>query len=295
MSEAGPNLDVAIMRTLVAVGDLGSFARAAARVGRSESAVSLQLKRLEEQVGCPLFRRAGRGIALTEAGEILLQRARRFVEMNDEIIGALAGPAVRGVVRLGVPQDFAETWLPAALVRLARAHPAIRVETTIGRSPVLARKLERCELDLAMAFAQERQNKERWSTALPMCWIGPRGFVRAAIAEPLRLVVFDPPCFFRSAAGAALDAAGLSWSVAFTSPNLTGLWAAVGGGLGLTVRTPVGLPSQLAVLDSESGLPPLSSISITMGERSDGRRTPAMARLSEVLVATLDATLDAAF
>jgi len=295
MSEAGPNLDVAVMRTLVAVGDLGSFARAAGKVGRSESAVSLQLKRLEEQVGCPLFHRAGRGMALTDVGEMLLQRARRFVEMNDEIIGALAGPAIEGVVRLGVPQDFAETWLPAALVRFARAHPAIRVETTIGRSPVLARKLERCELDVAMAFAAARPNRARWSADLPMCWIGPRGFARVSAAEPLRLAVFDPPCFFRSAAGAALDAAGFSWSVAFTSPNLAGLWAAVGGGLGVTVRTPVGLPSQLVPLGGDAGLPPLPRLSLTMDERGDGRRTPAMARLSDVLVATLDATLDAAF
>jgi DNA-binding transcriptional LysR family regulator len=295
MSDVVRNLDIAVLRTLLAVGELGSFARAASRVARSESAVSLQLKRLEEQIGSPLFHKVGRKMALTDAGEAVFVYARRLVELNDETFSALAGASIEGVVRLGVPQDFAETWLPAALVRFARAHPAIRVETSIDRSPMLARRLERNELDVAMAFAASQSKRALWSSVVPMRWIGPQNFTRPHAADPLALAVFDPPCFFRSAASAALDGAGMSWSIAFTSPNLAGLWAAVSGGLGVTVRTPVGLPSQLRTLGPEAGLPELPVVTLTIDERGDGARTAAMSRLSDVLVGTLEATLDAAF
>ena len=289
------NLDVALLRTLIAVSELGSFARAAARIGRSESAVSLQLKKLEAQIGRPLFHRAGRGVALTDAGDVLLTYGRRLVELNDETLAAAAGASIAGAVRLGVPQDFADIWLPATLVRFTRTHPGIRVETTIDRSPALARKLDQGDLDLAMTIAPVRPSVALWSAPLPMRWIGPRGFAAAKAMDPLSLAVFDPPCFFRSAATAALDRAGIPWKVVFTSPNLASLWAAVSGGLGVTVRAPVGLPSQLMALDEEAGLPALPSVALVMTGCEARQRSAATARLSDVLVETLEATLDAAF
>ena len=295
MTNAARNLDVALLRTLIAVSELGSVSRAAARIGRSESAVSLQLKKLEAQIGRPLFHRVGRGVALTDAGDVLLTYARRLIELNDETFAAAAGASIEGSVRLGVPQDFADIWLPATLVRFTRTHPGIRVETTIDRSPALARRLEQGELDLAMTLAPVRPSVALWSAALPMRWIGPRGFVAASATDPLSLAVFDPPCFFRSAATAALDRAGIAWKVAFISPNLASLWAAVSGGLGITVRAPVGLPSQLLALGDEAGLPALPSVALVMTECCGRRRSAATARLSDVLVETLEATLDAAF
>jgi DNA-binding transcriptional LysR family regulator len=294
MNHPPRNLDIAVIRTLLAVAELGSFARAAARVGRSESAVSLQLKRLEEQTGEPLFHRVGRGMALTVAGEALVAYGRRLIELNDETFAALAGGTVEGTVRLGVPQDFAETWLPAALVRFARAHPSVKVETIVERSPALIRRLARSELDLAMLFSPSGANSAPWSAELPMRWIGPQGYAGSPASGPLPLVVFDPPCFFRSAAGTALDHAGMAWNVAFTSPNLVGLWAAVGGGLGITVRTPVGLPSQLRLLGAEAGLPDLPRISLALGVRADGEHNAAASRLTEMLIETIETTLGAA-
>lgn len=295
MSGGPRNLDVALLRTLVAVSELGSFARAADRIGRSESAVSLQLKKLEEQIGRSLLHRVGRGLALTDAGEVLLTYARRVIDLNDETFIAAAGASIEGTVRLGVPQDFADIWLPATLVRFTRTHPGIRVETTIDRSPALARKLERGELDLAMTIAPARPSGALWSADLPMRWIGPRSFAAATDMAPLSLAVFDPPCFFRSAATAALDRAGIPWKVSFTSPNLASLWAAVSGGLGVTVRAPVGLPSQLLALGQDAGLPALPSVALVMTGPDDRQQSAASARLSDVLVETLDATLDAAF
>jgi DNA-binding transcriptional LysR family regulator len=189
------NLD---LRTLVAVERGGSFARAAERVGRSESAVSLQLKRVEEQIGQPLFHRAGRNMVLTEAGERMLAYAERLIALNDEAVGATVRPRLDGIVRLGVPADFAETWLPTALARFARLCPSVKVETTIERSPALAARLGRGGLDLAMAFAAGSPDQARWSGTIPMAWIGPRDYRRHG-EDPVRLAVFDPPCLFRAA------------------------------------------------------------------------------------------------
>lgn len=280
---------------MIAVDDLGSFARAAAKVGRSESAVSLQLKRLEEQVGFPLFQRIGRNMTLTDAGDALIRNARRLVELNDEAFSALPGAAIAGTVRLGVTPDVAESWLPVAMIRIARAYPAIRVQTVVNRTPMLIRQLDRAEIDIALTFATERATDALWSAALPMCWIGRRGYARAHASAPLALAVFDPPCFFRAAAGAALDAAGISWNITHSSPNLMGLWAAVTSGLGVTVRTPIGLPAQLTPLDADAGLPGLPTVAMVLRQRSGGETTPAMSRLSDILIETLESTLDAAF
>jgi DNA-binding transcriptional LysR family regulator len=295
MSGQQPNFDIAVLRTLIAVDELGSFARAAAKVGRSESAVSLQLKRLEEQVGFPLFQRTGRNMTLTDAGDALIRNARRLVELNDEAFSALPTASVAGTVRLGVPPDVAETWMSVALIRVARAYPAIRVQTVVDRSPMLMRQLDGSEIDIALTFVTERATDATWSTKFPMCWIGPRGYSRSNVSAPLALAVFDPPCFFRAAAGTALDAAGISWNIAHSSPNLMDLWAAVTSGLGITVRTPIGLPSQLSALDARAGLPELPTVAMVMKQRGNGDATPAMSRLSDILIETLEATLDAAF
>jgi len=286
------NFDLSVLRTLVAVERNGSFARAAERVGRSESAISLQLKRLEEQIGQKLFQRAGRSMVLTEAGERMLGYAKRLIALNDEAVGATLRPAPDGTIRLGVPSDFAATWLPTALARFTRLCPDVTVETTVERSPALTARLARGELDLAMAFAAEPPEAARWSGLIPMAWIGPRGY-RRHDEDPVRLAVFDPPCLFRAAGEAALDRHGIGWSVEFRSRSLASLWSAVTAGLGITVRTPEGLPPQLTTLGETAGLPPLPATSLALFERVDDT-PPAAARLAELLTDTLATTLGAA-
>jgi len=122
------NLDIDVLRTFVAAQQLGAFNRAAKQVGRSQSAISQQIRKLEDRVGQPLLRKQGRGLVLTAAGEILLAYARRILDLNDEGVAALRGVAINGVVRFGLPGDFAETWLPAALGRFKRAHKMVPVE-----------------------------------------------------------------------------------------------------------------------------------------------------------------------
>lgn len=294
------NLDMDVLRTFVTGIDLGSFAKAANRLGRSPSAISLQMRKLEDQVGQPLLRRNGRGLALTEPGEMLLGYARRLLDLNDAAVSAVAAPGLSGGVRLGLPQDFTETGLPTVLARFARLHPAVRVEAHVERDLVLRAEVEAGRLDLALVWdATGAATEGRLVTHLPLVWIGPRagaGFAAhpplpTPLPRPLPLALFGPPCLFRHAAIGALDAAGIPWRVAFSSPGLAGLWAAVSAGLGVTLRTPHGLPPTLRSLDpDEAGLPPLPGLVLRLVRGASGG-DPAVDRLAELLCDTLtDAT-----
>jgi DNA-binding transcriptional LysR family regulator len=283
------NLDMDVLRTLVAAQQLGGFNRAANHVGRSQSAISQQIRKLEERVGQPLFRKQGRGLALTEAGEIVLAYARRIVDLNDEAVAALRGFAINGVVRFGLPGDFSETWLPDALGMFKRAHPTVRVEATVDRYTSLVERLQKGQLDLAVLVAAEPRIDAELLARLPMAWIGS---ARSAEQEsqPLPLAVFEPPCLFRAAAISALDKAGVPWRIAFTSPSLSGLWAAVNAGLGVTVRTTANVPAGLTVLEERAKLPKLPSAYLCL---SGAGRTlsPAAARLRDILVETFPLNL----
>jgi DNA-binding transcriptional LysR family regulator len=279
------NLDTVVLRTLVSAMDLGGFGRAAEKLGRTQSAVSQQMQRLEEQVGEPLFRKQGRALTLTAAGEVMLGYARRMLELNDEAVTAVKGLAVAGAVRLGLPQDFAETGLPIVLARFARAHPGVRVEVRVDRNVVLLEQLARGQLDLALVFGSADVGESTQVAELPMVWIGPGDFSRSR-KEALPLVLFEPPCLFRQAGLAALDKAGIAWRISFSSVSLAGLWAAVGAGLGLTIRTPEGVPRHLRVLDKSHRLPRLATVDLRLHAASRSP-TPAVERLRQVLMETM--------
>lgn len=285
------NLDIDILRTLVTAQQLGGFNRAAQQVGRSQSAVSQQIRKLEEQLGQRLFRKEGRCLALTESGDVVLSYARRILDLNDEAVAAVRGIAIDGSVRFGLPADFAETWLPTALGRFKRAHPGVRIEVTADRRAILIDRLDKGQLDLALLFHDSMRSDAQTIATLPMAWIGAsRNKLKWAPDEPLSLAVFSAPCFFREAAIAALDRAGIPWHIAFTSPSLHGLWAAIDAGLGVTVRTVAGLPNQLVALDKRSGLPLLPTIDLSLHD--GGRKlTPAAARFKEIILETLAANL----
>ncbi len=285
------NLDIDFLRTLVSADDLGGMNRAAKHVGRSQSAVSQQMRKLEEKLGQRLFRKQGRGLELTEAGELLLNYARRMLALNDEAVAALQSAGLEGVVRFGLPSDFAETWLPTALGQFKRAHPLIRVEANVDRNSVLLDKLNKGQLDLAMFFGDSLPPNAERLARLPMVWI--RGSQRAwSPGEPVPLVLFEAPCVFRKAGIEALDAAGIPWRIAFTSPSLAGLWAAVDAGLGISPRTTAHVPQWLHVAGKGDKLPKLPSIDLSLYDR--GRSlTPAAARLKQILTDTIPPSLSA--
>jgi DNA-binding transcriptional LysR family regulator len=291
---AALNLDMDILRTLVLTQQLGGLGRAAVRVGRSQSAVSQQIRKLEDQAGEPLFHKQGRGLALTGAGEVMLAYARRILDLNDEAVAAVRGRAIEGAVRFGLPGDFAEAWLPAALGRFKRAHPTVRIEVVVvDRNRRLLERLDQGELDLVLALGSGARADAEPLAALPRVWIGPASAEAVwAPGEPVPLCLYEAPCFFRQAALDALDGAGLAWRVAFTSPSLAGLWAAVEAGLGVTLRTAAGLPAGVRALLGDTALPPAPEAAIALCLHDGGRAlSPAMARLRSIVVETLPANL----
>src|SRR6267378_1857299 len=285
------NLDTDILRTLVTARQLGGFSRAAQQIGRSQSAVSQQIRKLEEQVGQPLFRKEGRNLALTEAGDVILSYARRILDLNDEAVAAVRGSALEGTIRFGLPIDFAESWLPMALGRFRRAHPGIRIEANTERRAILIDRLDKEQLDLVLLFGGGLRSDALRLAKLPMAWIGSsKEKPNWQSDRPLPLAVFNPPCFFRETAIAALDRAGIPWHIAFTSLSLHGIWAAVDAGLGITLRTVTGLPNQLMALDKKSGLPslPLTHLSLHRGGRE---LTAAATRFKENFIGAVTANL----
>lgn len=262
------NLDMDALRSFVTGIDAGSFAQAADRLGRSTSAISAQLKKLEEQTGSALVRRAGRGLALTEGGEALLSYARRILSLNDEAVSAVQSPTLEGWVRLGIQEDFGETLLPHVLGRFARAHPRVRIEGRIGRNVELKEKIASGHLDLALAWDDGTASDAERIAALPLCWLGPAEedpLWQVGGGEPLPLAVLEAPCLLRTLACSHLDRAGIAWRIAFVSPSLGGLWAATAAGLGVALRTPFGRPSGVQVLDAaEHSLPSLPSLGLSL-------------------------------
>ena len=168
--------DLDVLRSFSTGIALGSYARAADKLGRSTSAVSAQLRKLESQAGTPLLRKAGRGLELTEAGETMLAYAHRLLELNDEAVAAVNGTSLQGEVRIGLQEDLGESVLPAALARFGRAHPKVHIEACVARSPELQERLAAGQLDFALVWNvgwdPGTLHAER-VLRLPLQWIGP--------------------------------------------------------------------------------------------------------------------------
>ncbi|MRX08402.1 LysR family transcriptional regulator [Pseudoduganella sp. FT25W] len=282
--------DLDVLRTFVTGVDMGSFARAADKLGRSTSAVSAQLKKLEDQLGTPVLRKEGRGMVTTPAGESLLGYARRLLELNDEAATAVRGADLAGSVRLGIQQDFGEHVLTDVLGRFVRVHPRVRIEARAARNTELLELLNSGRLDLALAWEGGAATPHAVDVGrLAMRWIGAAddarlapALARADVQAPLPLVVMDAPCVMRSAATHALDQAGIPWRIAFTSPGLSGVWAAVAAGLGVTVRTTVGLPPSVRLLET-AALPPLPDIGLRL-YRAEAELHPPAQRLHDIVL-----------
>lgn len=283
--------DLDVLRTFTTGVDLGSFAKAADRLGRSTSAVSAQLKKLEQQAGTPIFQKSGRGLALTDAGETMLAYARRLLDLNDEAASAIHGIELEGWVRLGLQEDFGETLLPDILGQFARAHPKVRIEARVARNAELIDRVTSGRLDLALAWNNSvpLPNSER-VMEVPMCWVGsinPDMAWQKFGNAPLPLAALEAPCLLRTAAINALDRAGIAWRLAFISPSLGGLWAATAAGLGLTIRTPIGLPRTVQqILPEENGLPVLPKLGLDL-HRAEAEPAPVTARLASIILQAL--------
>lgn len=260
-----PNFDMDALRTMVVGIEMGSFARAASQLGRSQSAVSMQLKKLEDQAGQLLFRRNGRGLVPTEAGESLLIYARRIIGLNDEAAASVGATAAAASVRIGLPQDFFEDVMPDALAQFSQKRPGVHVEIRAGRNYALEEEINSGRLDVALAFFKPNStNHGILITSLPMLWFGGREMIRTVVEDPIPLVVFDHPCLFRQAAFQALEGKKLRWRLSLTTPSLPGVWAALRAGYGISPRTTHCVPPGIRDVGAEFSFPALPAIELRM-------------------------------
>lgn len=273
------NLDLDTLRTFSVTHDLGGLAQAADHLGRTPSAISLQMKRLQEDLGTSLFRKRGRGVALTEAGEVALTYARRILAIHDEFQDSMQGAKLAGNIRIGCAQDFAPV-LPSVLTHFASLYPRMQVELFIEGNASLADAIEKGRIDLAIVIGHEDRATAQTLGRIDLVWIA-----STALAPPqkqhLPLAVLGPQCAFRRCAIERLESSGIPYRIAANSPSLDGLWAALLGGLGVTARTEHNLPDGLISAGSLYGLPPLGQVPVTLhrNSRSDGVAVNRMAAL----------------
>jgi DNA-binding transcriptional LysR family regulator len=275
-----PALDPDLLRAFVAVADHRSFTRAAAALNRTQSAVSMQIRRLEDRLQVALFHRSKVHVELSPAGEGLLGYARRILALGDEAVGRLAERKVAGRVRLGVMDDYGQSVLPPILAGFAADYPAIDIEMETGLTSTMPARLgTRFDLVIAMHPAGNeagdllRQEPAVWAAA-PHCAIGE--------SDPLPVALYPPGCLFRKWATEALDAAGRPWRLAFVSHSSAVVEAVAAQGLAVTVVKSGTFPPSLRPL---SGLPPLPTAEIRLHQAANP--SAAATRLADRLRTTL--------
>ncbi len=273
------NLPTNLLRSFVAIVDTGSMLNASEQVFVTQSALSLQIKRLEELVQQTLFLREGRRLNLTQAGDVLLDYARRVLLLHDEAVAAVSAGRFAGPARIGMVQDFADTLLSGLLSRFSELHPEAQIYARVAGTAELQTLLDRRELDILLGFAAP--NDASAVTVAPMSWYGEPTL---ADRDVIPLAVLEEPCRFREAAIRGLEDAGLQWRIAVETPNLATLKAAVGAGLGITARTHLFLGDD-ATLDHER-LPDLPRVAAIL--RAGDKLDKAAQRLAELARETVE-------
>jgi DNA-binding transcriptional LysR family regulator len=277
-------MDLELLRSFVSVIDAGGFTRAGERVHRTQSTVSQQIRRLEESFGRPLLVRKGKRVAPTEEGERLLSYARRILALAEEARDVVARPAPDGIVRLGMPEDFAAYRLAQMLSKFARSRPGLRLDVRCDLSVRLRRDLARGEFDLALVKRDAGDESETGAVAVwpeRLRWVTSKRFPVDNSGNSLPLAVFEQGCLYRRRAIHALEAAGRTWRVAYTSPNLAGIQAAVSVGLGVSILPEVAVLADHRVLGPKEGFAKLSNTEVALVIRPDA--TPATRRLAGLL------------
>lgn len=268
------NLDVTALRSFVAVADSGGVTRAAGFLNLTQSAVSMQIKRLEDMLGQQLFDRVGRGLLLTNTGEQLLSYARRMVAMNDEAWTRLTCPNFEGNITLGVPHDIVYPVIPNVLRGFAHAFPRVRVELTSSFTQDLKAQFSRGEADLILTTEDQGGADSKTLCEIPMIWAGAPGG-QAWRKRPLRLA-FEERCAFRLTATKALDGAGIPWEYAASTTQTQVIEATISADLAVHARLEGTSPQHLERIPAASGLPPLPSKQINMYLRNTDQSPPLL-------------------
>jgi DNA-binding transcriptional LysR family regulator len=274
-------LDLELLRSFVSVVDSGGFTRAGERVHRTQSTVSQQIKRLEDDIGQPLLNRSGKDVTPTEAGERLLSYARRLLALAEEARDVMTRPDHEGAVRLGVPEDFAAYRLTKLLAAFARSHPALRLDVRADQSKYLKRDLERGDLDLALfkRDAGEKGGIAVWPDRVH--WVTSKSHPIRAKTGSVPLIGYPAGCLYRARAIHALESDGRTWHMAYTSSNLAGIQAAVAAGMGLSILSEMAIQSDHRVLTARDGFSPIDRTEVALVASPEA--SPATLRLADRL------------
>ena len=278
-----PVLDLKALQSFVAIVESGSFTAAAKQMNYSQSAISMQLQRLEESLGVALLARTSRQLKPTRAGREALGYAREMLRLNAELRERLSDSEIAGKVRLGLPADFA-LYLPETLALFAERYPQVEMEVRSELSVTLVKQVTACEIDMAIVTRESSARGGKQLRREPLVWVAAPGS-GAYLRRPLPLAVWPQgSCAFRSAATAALDRAGIAWRSAYENQAFGALRATVIAGLAVTVAIPSMVDSELRILQPEEvGLPELPTIDIRL-YRSTGRATLAATSLADLIV-----------
>lgn len=279
------DLQIDWLKCFVAVVDNGSLSAAAGAVHRSQSAVSMQLKKLESALGCRLLLRGPRQCELTDEGQRLLGYARRLLDLHAEARSAFHGAALTGRIRLGVPDDYAASYLTPVLRRFAPSHGAVDIELHCEQSTSLIPRIENGDLDLALVS----RDKPQQGTLLfhePMVWVGSPQF-ETWRRDPLPLAVYESASLARRGAVKSLAQQGRRYRMVYDSSSLAGQIAAVESGLAVAVLTRCSAPSHLQILGGEQGLGPLEPMEVSVFRSRGSHGNEAVDRLHELMVKTL--------
>jgi DNA-binding transcriptional LysR family regulator len=282
------NFQTDLLRAFVSVIDLGGFTKAGEAVGRSQPAISLQMRRLEELVGASLIDQQGRTMRLTGDGEVLISYARDILRLNDEAAAYFRRGDISGVLRIGLPTDYAVAFLQGRLTEFARSHPEVSLEIHCDLSRKILDELHADELDVAIAMmATNRMPYVSRTWVERPIWAAATDFALEP-KLPIPLAAHHEGCDYRARMIQALDGAGLRWRIAYSGAGISGLQNAVQNGIGVSALTRATLLEGMRVLDEGDGLPPLEEIRVGLFYKHP-RLSEAGIKLVNLLVAQLDA------
>lgn len=278
------NLPTDVLRAFVTVIEVGGFTQAGEILGRSQPAISLQIKRLEELVDEKLLLRIGSNIELTDAGKTMLSYAKRILALNDEAIASFNTNEMSGIVRLGLPSEFALTLLPKIVSRFCQTYPNVTLEVTSDLSRNLTTDFQKKRFDLVLALHQDPDNAEQeLITTDELVWVGSHD---ALINQDKALPLIAAPdgCIYRNRVIEQLNQQQIPWHIVFTIPDLTGIRTAIEEGLGITALAKSTVPQELKILKTSERLPELGKIGISLLANDNSE---ACQRLTEYLQAGL--------